>query len=103
LDVADVHQPGQRGDPEAGNRAAAGVEGEMVARAFVEPARRHDPGVFALEIALLRSGNGRLVPGVSLVDGIAERIGLNKRLSLLPVLIERAAKKDPQAEVDLHK
>ena len=65
FDVADVNQAGERGRPEARDRSAAGVQRQMIAGAFVEPARRHDPGVIAGEIALLRFRNGRLIPGMA--------------------------------------
>ena len=57
LDVADIDEAGQRGGPESRNRAPAGVEREIVARALVIPPRRHDPGVLVLEVAFLRFGN----------------------------------------------
>ncbi len=74
LDVADVHQFGEGRCPETGDGTAAGVERQMIAGALVEPARRHDPGVLAVEIALLRFGNGGLVPGMPFVHRVSQRI-----------------------------
>ena len=36
-----------------------------------------------------------------LIDGIAERIGLDEGLAGLPVVVERAAQQDAHAEVDV--
>ena len=69
LHVADVDQAGQRRRPQPGERAAAGVEREVV-RAVV-PARRHHPGVLVVEVALLRPRVGVLVPRVPPVDRVA--------------------------------
>src|SRR6516164_5657752 len=41
LDIAEVDKPAERRRPEPGNRAAAGVRGQVVGA--VEPARGHDP------------------------------------------------------------
>ncbi len=84
LDVADVHQPRQRRGPEPGDRAAAGVERQVVAGPLVEPARRHDPGVLAVEVALLRPRRRRLVPRMPPVDRVAERVGLDEHLARPP-------------------
>ena len=67
-----------------------------------QPARRHDPGVFAVEVALLRPRRGRLVPRVPPVDRVAERVGLDEHLLVLPVVVERRSQKDADAEVDVH-
>ena len=40
----------------------------------VEPARRHDPAVLVVEVALLRLRDRVLVPGVTPVDRVAERV-----------------------------
>ena len=101
LDVADVHQARERRRPEPRERPAAGVERQVIAGPLVEPARRHDPGVLAVEVALLRPRDRRLVPRVALVDGIAERVGLDERLAAFPVVVERAAEQDADAQVDV--
>ena len=62
LDVADVDQAGQRRRPQPGQRAAAGVQGQVVLA--VVPARRHHPAVLVVQVALLRLGVGVLVPRV---------------------------------------
>ena len=74
----------------------------MVTTAPVEPARRHHPGVLRVEVSLLRPRRRGLVPGVAAVDGVAERVGVHERFTHLPVVVERAAQQDAQAEVDLH-
>ena len=43
LDVADVHQAGQRRRPEARDRAAAGVERQMIAGALVDTSAATSP------------------------------------------------------------
>ena len=68
LDVSDVDQSGQRRRPETRDRPAAGIERQMIAGALVVPARRHHPGVIAVEIALLRPRSRGLVPGMIPVD-----------------------------------
>ena len=60
----------------------------MISGPFVIPARRHHPGVIAVEVAFLRTRNRRLVPRMTLINGIAERIGLDERLFALPIVIE---------------
>jgi hypothetical protein len=40
------------------------VERKVMAGPFVEPARRHDPRIIAAKVALLRFGNGCLVPAM---------------------------------------
>ena len=56
LDVAGVHEPGERRGPEAGQRPAAGVERQVVPGALIVPARAHHPGVVLVEVALLGLG-----------------------------------------------
>ena len=73
----------------------------MVAGPLVEPARRHHPGVLAVEVALLRPRDRRLVPGMPLVDRVAERVGLDEGLALVPVVVEGAAQQDADVEVDV--
>ncbi len=101
FDVADVHQPGQRRRPQPRQRTAAGVERQVVAGALVEPARAHNPTVVAVEVALLRLGDRGLVPGVPLVDRVAERIVRDEGLFVFPILVVRAAQQDADAEVDV--
>ena len=99
LDVADVDQPGQRRRPQPGERSAAGVEREVVLA--VVPARRHDPAVLVVEVALLRPRVGVLVPRVTPVDRVAERVVAHEHLLVGPVVVVRAAEQDPDAEVDV--
>ncbi len=102
LDVADVHKPRQRRGPEPGDRAAAGVQRQVVAGARVEPARRHDPGVLAVEVAPLRPRRRRLVPRVVSVHRVAQRVGPDEHLLVLPAIVVRRSQKDADAEVDVH-
>ena len=88
VDVRRVDLVGQRRRPQARERAAAGVERQVVARALVVPARAHHPGVVAaVEVALLRLGDRRLVPRVALVDRVAERVLGDERLLADPVVV----------------
>src|SRR5271155_3389094 len=91
LDVADIDQSRQRRCPQAGDRAAASVERQMIAGAFIEPARRHHPGVLATEVSFLRMRDSGLVPGMIFVHRISERIGLNECFRILPVVVVRTA------------
>ena len=102
LDVADIDESGERGGPETRDGAAAGVERQVVAGALVVPARRHDPGVLVVEVALLRARRGGLVPGMALVDRIAERVGVDKGFAaFLPVVVIGAAEQNADAEIDV--
>src|SRR4029078_2781896 len=83
LDVVDIDLIGERRRPQARDGAAAGVEREAIAGAFIEPARRHHPSVVALEVALLRTWNRGLIPGMPLIHRIAERIFIDELLALL--------------------
>ncbi len=67
----------------------------------VEPPRRHDPAVLVVEVALLRLRDRVLVPRVPSVDRVAERIGGHEHLVAFPVVVERAAEQDADAEVDV--
>ena len=78
LDVADVHNARQRRRPEARDRAAAGVQRQIVFRPLVVPAGRHNPSVLLLEVALLRLGEGALVPRVALIDGVSQGVLLDE-------------------------
>ena len=100
LDVADVDEARQRRRPQPGQRAAAGVEGEVVGA--VEPARRHHPAVLVVHVPLLRVRVGVLVPRVAPVHRVAQRIALDEHLLVGPVVVVRAAQQDPDAEVDVH-
>src|SRR5215468_11386424 len=74
----------------------------MLAGVSVVPARRHHPGVFAGKVALLRSWNRGLVPGVTLVDRIPQRILCHKHLAIvLPIVVIRTAEQDANTEVDV--
>src|SRR5262249_31063156 len=101
-DVSDVYQPGQRRGPETSDGSAAGVQSKMVAAARIEPTRRHDPGVIALEVALLRPGNRRLVPRMALIDRVAERIFRDEHFAAGPVVVVRGTEQDADAEIDVH-
>src|SRR5579863_4793501 len=103
LDVADVDDTSERSGPEARDRSAAGVESKVVTGALVVPARRHDPCVLVLEVALLGFREGALVPGMALVDRIAERISLDEGLGVLPVIVVGAAEQNADVEVDIDK
>ena len=94
FDVADIDHAGQCRRPESRQRAAAGVEREEFAGALVVPSRRHHPGIFAVEIAFLRTRRGGLIPRMPLIDRIAQRIVLDEALAAGPVVVERAAEKD---------
>ena len=81
LDVTDIDQVRQRRRPETGERPAAGVESKMISSAFIQPARRHHPGIIPGKVALLRFRNRALVPRMTDVDRIAERIVFHKRIA----------------------
>src|SRR5262249_634698 len=66
--VSDVDDARQSRGPKARDRAAPRVKREVILCALVIPARRHHPGVLVLEVALLRPGEGALVPGMPLID-----------------------------------
>ena len=61
------------------------------------------PRCICPQIAFLRSRQRGLVPRMPLVHGIAERIGLDECLAVLPVVIKGTAKKNANAEVDVHR
>src|SRR5262245_18140913 len=74
----------------------------MLARLSVVPARRHHPGVFAGKVALLWYWNRGLVQGVTLVDGISQRILCDKHVAaVLPVIVIGTAEQDANTEVDV--
>ena len=73
----------------------------MVAGTLIEPTGRHDPGVVALEVALLRTWQCGLVPGMTLVDRIAERIAGDEGLRALPVVVVGAAEEDADVQIDV--
>src|ERR1700722_16299385 len=75
----------------------------MVAGALVQPAWRHDPGVFSVEVALLRSRNGGLIPGMILVDWITKRISLHESFCVLPIVVVRTAQEGAHIEADIYK
>src|SRR6185312_8706579 len=74
FDVSAIHQPGECRCPKTRNGAATSIERQVIARALVIPAGRHDPGVFPVEITLLWPWNGGLIPGMALIHRIAQRI-----------------------------
>ena len=49
----------------------------------------------------LRPWQGRLIPGVTLINRVAERVGRNKGLLILPVLVIRRSEQDADPEVDI--
>ena len=73
----------------------------MIASPLVQPAWRHHPGVLAAEIALLRTRNRRLVPGMVLVHGIAQGIGFHKSFGVLPVIVIRTAEQNADVQIDI--
>ena len=99
LQVIGVDKSREGSRPQAGERAATGVESKVVCT--VEPAGGHDPAVVAVEVALLRLRVRVLVPRVTPVDGVAERIVGHEDLLVLPVVVERVPEQDADAEVDL--
>ncbi len=99
FDVTDVHQPGQRRRPQARQGPTSGVECEMVLT--IEPAGGHHPAVLVVQVALLRSRVGVLIPRVAPVDRIAQRIGRDEHFLIRPVLVIRTAQQDPEAEIDI--
>ena len=102
LRVAEVDLAGLRRAPLAGERAAAGVGGDVAVVALVVHPRRDDPAVLVVEVALLRLRQGHLVPGVALIDRVAERIlGHEGRLGVGPVIEVRGTEQDPDGQVDL--
>ena len=82
-----------------GERATTGVGDEVVLA--VEPAGRHRPAVGTVPVALLRPGDRVLVPGVTPVDRVPERVPGHEHLLVLPVLVERVTEEDADAEVDV--
>ena len=95
-------KPGQRRRPQPRNRPATRIERQMVAGPLIQPARRHDPRVFAGKIALLGSRDGRLVPRMVLIHRIAQRIFLDKLLGVLPSVVIGASEQDADVQVDIH-
>ena len=73
----------------------------MVAGALVEPARRHHPGVLAVEIALLRLGIVVWFQGWRLIDRIAQRIVLDEGLAVLPVVVVGTAQQNADVQIDV--
>src|SRR5688500_17374388 len=70
--------------------------------ATVVPPGRDDPAILASEVALLRLGNRVLIPRVTLIDGITERIAFDEHVPRFPVLVERASQQNSHAEIDLY-
>ena len=101
LHPSEVYLARERSDPEARERPATAVEGKVLPGPAVEPARRHDPGVLSAEVPLLRMREGRLVPGMALVDRVPERILLDEDLPSRPVVVERRPEQDADAQIDL--
>ena len=93
-------RPASAVDHSRASGPAAGVQRQVV-RA-VEPARGHDPAVVRIEVALLRTRVGVLVPRVAPIHRIAQRIGLDEHLLVGPVVVIAVPQQDPDAEVDVH-
>ena len=93
--------PGLGGAPLAGERAAAGVAADVRVGALVVDARRHHPRVLVGEVALLRPRQRHLVPGVVLVDRVAQRVLVDERGLVLPAVEVGRPEQDPDHQVDL--
>src|SRR5580698_8413364 len=100
LDLGKRHGLGQinfyalAGGLETRNWSTSGVERKMIAGAFIEPAGRHHPGVFAAKIALLWSRYRSLIPGMILIDRIPQGVGLDEGLGILPFVVIRTAQEN---------
>ena len=68
----------------------------------VVPARAHHPAVLVVKIPLLRMRVGVLVPRMTAVDRIAQRIVPHEHLLALPIVVIGGPEQDPKTEVDLH-
>ena len=102
FDVADVDEARERGRPESGDWAASGIERQVISSPLVVPPRGHDPGIFALEIALLRLGRGGLVPGMPFVHRVAKRVSRDECFSgLFPVVVVRTTQQNSDSEIDI--
>src|SRR5215204_1528596 len=98
--ATDIDEPCERCGPEPGYRAAAGIQGEVIACAPIVPARAHHPTVVAaFEVPLLGLGECGLVPRVPLVHRIAQRVARYEGLFVLPVLIVGGAEQDADSQV----
>ena len=101
LDIAaHVDEPGQRRGPQPGERAATGVEREMILT--VVPARAHHPAVLVVKIPLLGMWVCVLVPRMAPIDRIAQRIVPDEHLLVGPVVVVGGSEQDPDAQVDVH-
>src|SRR5246127_3896775 len=74
----------------------------MIAGPFIEPPRRHHPGVLSAEVAFLRLWNGSLIPRMALIDRVTERIFLYKGLALIPILIIGGTQQDAKSNVNIN-
>ncbi len=101
LEVAEIDEARLGRHPLTRERAAAGVTADVGVRALVVDARRGDPAVLVGEVARLRLRDRGLVPGVVLVDRVAERVLRHEGLLVLPAVEVGAAEQDPQHQVDL--
>ena len=54
-----------------------------------------------LEVALLRTRDGGLVPGMALIHRIAQRIVLDERLAVLPVVVVGTAQQNADVQIDV--
>src|SRR5689334_22089647 len=68
---------------------------------LVVPAWRHYPAIVPLEIALLRLRQGRLVPGMMLIDRIPQGVLIDKSTLVLPIFIVRTAKQNVNSQIDI--
>src|SRR3984957_9171769 len=103
LDIADVNKTCQRRRPETRDWAATGIKCQIVFRPLVIPTWGHNPGVLIFEVTFLWLGESALIPGMALIDRIAQRIFSDKGLGVLPVVIIRATEQNPDVQVDIHK
>ena len=103
LDVADVHQSGERRGPEAARAGRRRYRARRWSPVRLSNQRgRHHPGVLAVEVALLRPGDRRLVPRMPLIDRIAERIVLDEDSRRPPSRRKTSCpSRDAHAEVDV--
>ena len=99
---AAVGEARLRRAPVARERAATGVSRNVDVVALVVHARRRDPRVLVVEVALLRLRDRLLVPRVPDVDRVSERVVLDERLGLAGSAVEvRGTEQDPDLTADL--
>src|SRR5207248_9289744 len=87
--------------PQASNRPTTGIEGKVITRALVIPARRHCPTISAVKVAFLRFGAGRLIPGMAFVNRVTKWVAINKGSLVLPARVVRMPKQNADAKIDI--